>query len=139
MIGQGAKITRKKEQAVAALIEQPTIRDAAQVADIGEATLFRWLQDPSFQSAYRDAKRRVVDQAISRLQRASSEAVETLRTIMNDRGKPASARVMAARTVLEYAVEAIEIEDLTERVEELEASRDGYGASTCRCGGGNHV
>jgi hypothetical protein len=49
MIGHGAKLSRKRQQAIAALIEAPTIREAAGIVGIGEATLFRWLQDANFQ------------------------------------------------------------------------------------------
>ena len=120
MRAQGAKITRKRQLAIAALIEQSTVQQAAKTAGIGQATLFRWLRDPAFQSAYRDAKRRVVDQAIGRLQRASSEAVDTLREVMLDAEKPPSARVACARAILDFAVKAVELDDLTTRMEILE-------------------
>ena len=102
------------------MIEAPTIRNAAGIVGIGEATLFRWLQDTDFQSAYRDAKRRVVDQAIANIQRASGQAVETLKSIMIDDDMPASSRVTAARTVLDMAVRALELEQLEARVKTLE-------------------
>ncbi|MGW8182080.1 MAG: hypothetical protein ACWGQW_25405, partial [bacterium] len=68
------------------------------------------------------ARRRVVQHAISRLQKVSSEAVDTLREIMTDPDKPATSRVTAARTILEMAVKAVELEDLEVRIEELEAT-----------------
>lgn len=111
---------KKKEQAVLALLEHSTVRKAAQAVGVGEATLFRWLQIPEFQQAYREGKRQVVDHAISRLQQAAGEAVETLRRIMNDKTKPASPRVTAAKAVLDLAVRAVEIESLEARVQELE-------------------
>lgn len=52
----------------------PTISEAAKCTGIGEATLWRWLQDPGFQEKYREAKREVVAQAVSRLQKATSKA-----------------------------------------------------------------
>jgi hypothetical protein len=120
MIGHGAKLPRKKQQAIAALIEAPTIKEAAGIVGIGEATLFRWLQDTDFQIAYRDAKRRVVDQAITRIQRISGQAVETLKNIMIDNDMPASSRVTAARAVLDMSVKAVELENLTSRIEAIE-------------------
>lgn len=74
-----------------------------------------------FRDAYREAKREVVMAAIARLQGAATEAVDALRAVMNDVENPASARVSAARAVLEIAVRAVEMEDLTARVEEIEA------------------
>ena len=118
--GHGTKLPRKRQQAIAALLECGTVKDAAQIVGIGNATLFRWLQDSAFQEAYREAKRRVVEQAISRLQKVSSEAVDTLREIMTDTEKPASSRVTAARTILEMAIKAVELEDLEVRIVDLE-------------------
>jgi hypothetical protein len=120
MIGHGAKLPRKRQQAIAALIEAPTIREAAGIVGIGEATLFRWLQDTDFQSAYRDAKRRVVDQAITNIQKISGQAVETLKSIMTDRDMPASTRVACAKAILGTAIKMVELENLTSRIETLE-------------------
>ena len=120
MKGHGTKLPKKKHDAVVALLEHPTVRQAAQAVGIGEATLFRWLQVPEFQDAYRDAKRQIVNHAIARLQQATIEAVDTLSEVMKDKNKPPSPRVKAAKTVLELAVKALEIEDIQSRVESLE-------------------
>ena len=115
------KRDRRRELAVAALLETATIEEAARVSSVGLTTLYRWLrEDAEFQSAYRDAKRRALDQAIARLHAISGEAVETLRTVMKDEDAPASARVTAARTVLELATKSAEADDLAARVAELE-------------------
>ena len=50
--GHGEKLTRKQEQAVAALLEQPTVLRAATVAGVSERTLRLWLKDPGFKAAY---------------------------------------------------------------------------------------
>jgi hypothetical protein len=55
------------------------------------------------------------------VQRVSGEAVDTLRTIMNDDQKPSSARVTAARMILELSIKAVELEDLEVRIATLEA------------------
>jgi hypothetical protein len=62
-----------------------------------------------------------VSQAVAHLQRVSGEAVETLRTIMNDDQKPSSARVTAARVILELSIKVVELEDLEVRIASLEA------------------
>lgn len=120
MKGHGEKLSRKQEQAIVALLQMPTISEAAKCAGIGEATLWRWLQTPEFQDQYREAKRQAVSQAISRLQRATSKAVDTLESIMGDAASPSSSRVAAAKTVLEMALKAVELEDLAARIEALE-------------------
>jgi hypothetical protein len=52
MVGHGAKFGRKKEEAIAALLSQRSVEDAARVAKIGANTLLRWLQLPEFRDAY---------------------------------------------------------------------------------------
>jgi len=118
--GHGEKLSRKQDQAIIALLQMPTIGEASKQAGIGEATLWRWLQLPEFQVRYRGAKRQAVAQAIARLQQASSEAVETLQRVMNDPETSASARVSAAKIVLDAALKGSEIEDLSARLEQLE-------------------
>ncbi len=120
MKGHGAKFPRKRQEAIAALLTEPTIREAAKTAGVGEKTLGRWLQDEDFCQSYREAKRQVVQQAVTRLQQISGEAVEALRGVMTDDTKPPSSRVAAARIVLDMALKSVELEDLEARVEALE-------------------
>ena len=124
MIGHGEKLSRKQEQAIAALLSEPTIAAAAEKVGVGEVTLWRWLQREDFQADYQQARREAVAQAIAALQRASSEAVQALREIMVDSGAPASSRVSAAKTVLELALKGVELEDIERRVTALEEAAD---------------
>jgi transposase len=119
MIGHGEKLTRKHEQSIAALLSEPSIKAAAESCGIGEATLYRWLQLPDFQASYRTARRQVVERAVSELQAACGEAVATLkRNLACD--NPA-VEIRAAQIIIEQAVKGVEIIDLQERVERLEA------------------
>ena len=118
--GHGEKWSRKKDAAILALVTEPTIADAAKKAGISHATLHRWLQIKDFKDAYREAKREAVSAAISRLQQTATEAVDALRDVMNDTESPASARVSAARSILEIAIKAVELEDFERRLEALE-------------------
>jgi hypothetical protein len=88
---------------------------------VNENTLLRWLKDAAFQTAYRDARRAAVQHAIAQVQQATGEAVATLRTVMQDSESPASARVSAAKAILETAVKGIDIDDLEVRIAALEA------------------
>ena len=121
MKGHGAKFDRKQEEAIAALLTQRNIEEAARVAGVAGTTLVRWLQIPEFQEAYREARRAAFSQSIARLQQASSAAVSVLVKIMVDPDAPTSCRVRAADVVLERASKAIELEDLDQRIAELEA------------------
>jgi hypothetical protein len=119
----GEKLSRKQELAIAALLTCSAITDAAHQCGIGAVTLHRWLKEATFQTAYREARRQVVQQAITQVQQASGEAVETLRKVMQAPDTPASAKVSAAKTILETAVKAVELEDLEARIAALEAAQ----------------
>jgi hypothetical protein len=118
--GHGSKFGRKKEAAIAALLTQRNVEEAARVAGIGTQTLYRWMKEPKFQAAYLDARRATVFQSNARLQQASSAAVSTLLKIMVDASAPAAARVRAADHVLDHSRQAIESEDIEVRVAALE-------------------
>ena len=123
MIGHGEKLSRKQDQAITALVTCPSITEAAAHCELAEVTLRRWLKQDGFQAAYREARRAVVQHAIVQVQQATGDAVETLRHVMQDPEAPASARVSAARVVLETAVKAVEIEDLEARILALETQQ----------------
>jgi transposase-like protein len=120
MVGHGSKFSRKKEAAIAALLTQRNMEEAARTAGIGMQTLYRWMKEPEFQAVYREARRAAVSQSNARLQQASSAAVSTLLKIMVDASAPASTRVRAADRVLDHAKHAIESEDIEVRVAALE-------------------
>ena len=122
MSGHGDKLSRKQEQGISALLLQPTLIDAATAIGVDERTLRRWLREHGpFQSAYREARRQIVQQAVVQVQHATGTAVHTLLAVMQDANAPASAKVSAAKTIIETAIKAVELEDLEARIATLEA------------------
>lgn len=103
-----------------AMLEHPTLKDAAAAVNVGETTLWRWSQEPQFKAAYMDARREAVKQSIAHLQSATGEAVTCLRDVMKSAKASDAAKVSAARAVLEMAMKSVELEDLAERVRALE-------------------
>ena len=120
--GERGKRPRQEEAAIAALLSEPTIAEAAQRAGIGRSTLLRWLQEPAFKARYRAARRSVVESAIGRLQQAATLAVDALTRNLTC-GIPA-VEVGAARSILDQAIKAVELVDLAERVETLEVASE---------------
>ena len=120
MRGHGTQFSHKKEEAVAALLTQRNVEDAARSVGISTVTLVRWLQVPEFQTAYREARRAAFSQSIARLQQASSAAATTLIKLLLDASTPAAVRARVADSIFNHAAKAIEIEDIEARVSELE-------------------
>jgi len=106
------------------LLTQRNIEEAAKAVGIAPNTLLKWMKDPEFDAAYREARRLAFRQSIARLQQASSAAVSTLLKVMVDPNSPASTRVRAADSVLDHSAKAIEIEDIEARVAELERATE---------------
>ena len=99
MEGHGARLNRKMESVIAALLTQRNQEEAERAVDISPATLLRWLKLPEFQKAYREARRAAHDQSIARLQQGTSAAVSTLLKVMVDPTTLASTKVRAADSV----------------------------------------
>jgi hypothetical protein len=117
--GHGQKLSRHGARVLAALLQHPTVTEAAKASGISERSIFRWLQRKDFHEQYKAAQRAVVDDAIGELQAATKEAVATLWRNLSC-GNHAS-EVRAAQIILERSFKAIEIEELQERIERLEA------------------
>jgi hypothetical protein len=120
MTGHGAKFGRKKEDAIAALLTQRNVEEAARVVGIATKTLLRWLKVPEFKEAYLKARGEVISQATARLQQATGAAVSTLLKIMVNPDAPAPSRIRASQCVLELALKGFELEDLEVRIARLE-------------------
>src|SRR6266849_5227323 len=130
MARSGVKFGRKTEDAIAALLSQRNVDEAARTAGIGTRTLLRWMKDPEFDAAFRKARRAAFGQTTARLQQGSSAAATILMKLMLDANTPASTRVRAAEIIVSHAAKAIEIEDIEARLSELEraaeASKPGH-------------
>jgi hypothetical protein len=124
MTGHGAKLGHKKEAAIVALLSHRSIEDAARAVDVAPKTILRWLKEPDFDAAYREARRAAFGQSVARLQQASGAAVSTLLKLMVDANVPASTRARCADSVLSHTAKAIELDDIEARVSQLERATD---------------
>ena len=96
MAGSGSKIGKKQEEAIAALLSQRNVEEAARVAKVGVRTMYRWLKEPDFDAAYRRARRDTFGQTIARLQQGSPAAASLLLKIVVDGGAFVFARLCVA-------------------------------------------
>jgi hypothetical protein len=124
-----SELKPKQEEAIIALLTNRSVEDAARAVKIAPRTLYRWLNEPEFDKAYRKARRSAFGQGTARLQQASSAAVSAVLKILVDLSGPASTRLRAADMVLTHAAKAIEIEDIEARVAELERAAEAAQAS----------
>jgi hypothetical protein len=102
------------------MLRHTNLPSAAKALGLNEKTLRRWLLIPEFQEKYRAAKRELIQGAIHTLLHAAGTATHTLVTIMQDAAQPASARVGAARCVLQMVIESLHQDETEARLMDME-------------------
>jgi hypothetical protein len=114
------KLSAKRERALTALLELGEVKAAAKRAGVGQTTLWRWLKEDDFATEYREARRKLVEASVSRLASDGVAASRVLREIAEDKAAAPSARVAAARAILEHSIKGVEVLDLEPRLKEIE-------------------
>ena len=104
---------------MAALAGGATVQDAARQAGVSERTVYRRLDDAEFRQAVMEARAELVARAVAMLAEAGTEAVTTLRALLEEPTPPA-VRLGAARAVLELGTKLRESEELEQRLATLE-------------------
>jgi len=117
---QDNPLPEKQEAALLSLLSHKTLKESALAAGVSMPTLWRYLRDPVFSLRYREARRELVECAMVRLQNDAEHAARVLRDVADDKTAPASARVTAARTIIELSVKSVELGDLQQRLASLE-------------------
>jgi len=111
-------MTPKKDKALVALLTYPTQKAAANAAGISDDTLRRYLRDPDFQAEYRRARDNMISEATAGAQQALSPALSVLKEIVEDKNQSTTARIQAARALLEYGLRLTEITDILRDLED---------------------
>lgn len=115
-----SEIRTNQRKAIESLIAGETIETAAMRADVTDRTIYNWLQDEGFKTAYEQAQRDKLSLVVISLSGAATEAVSVLRSIMCDGENPPATRVAAARSILENCIKMNELYALEQRVSALE-------------------
>jgi hypothetical protein len=115
-----SKKNRRREQLIAALLNQPNLEKAAASVEISLSTAYRIRKTAEFQAEYLQARRNVMVQAGARLQQGCSAAISILLQTMVDRTSPPACRVRATTHVLEHARKLLESEDQELRLQRVE-------------------
>jgi hypothetical protein len=110
----------KKQHALEALLVGGSDQQAADTSGVTRITVTRWrTSDSTFIAALASARTELLKRMTARLHAATSLAVKALEEVAKDTRNP-SARVTAARVILEFSQRAIELQEIEKRLEELE-------------------
>ena len=107
---------------MAALLSTGEVKAAAAEAGIHRDTLHRWLKEPQFLAAVREAEADALDELSRLLVRLGRTAVATIAKAMSDPVTPAATRVRAADVALNRLLQLRELAQLEARVQALEAA-----------------
>jgi uncharacterized protein (DUF1778 family) len=114
------RLSARQERALLALLSSPNVEAAAEKAGCSERSIRGWLSSHEpFKSAYRQARRAIMDQAILVLQKAYSDAVAELVQELNSGNE--HIRHKAAVAILDRADKWVQTESLESRLSALEA------------------
>lgn len=120
--GTESLLTPKQRRAVEALLTTGDVAAAAKEAGCGKVTLYRWMKQPVFLGAVREAEAAALDELSRMLVRLGRTAVGTLAKAMSDPKAPYPTRVRAADASLARLLQLRELATLEARVTELERS-----------------
>ena len=115
-----ATLSAKQRTAVDALLATGEVLAASREAGISRETLHRWLRQPTFLAAVRQAEAAAVDELSRLLVRLGRTAAATLAKAMSDPAVPWATRVRAADASLGRLLQLRELATLEARVTELE-------------------
>jgi len=114
-------LTPRERRYLVAVLEAPTLEAAAAAVGLKPSTFRSRTSSAQFREGLREARRAGVRRAAGQLSHRACEAVAVLLKVLRDDLAPHAVRVSAARTILEQALRAGELDDLEERVAALEA------------------
>jgi len=115
-------LTPRQRRAVVALLTTGDVTAAAKEAGVSRESLYRWMKQPAFLAAVREAEASALDELSRMLVRLGRTAAGTLAKAMGDPKAPYPTRVRAADAVLGRLLQLRELATLEARVTELERS-----------------
>jgi len=115
------KLNTNQRRAIAALLTSKSIKAAAELADVGERTLYRWLTLPEFRTELSQHEGATIDQAARRLVELGEKAIDELESILGNTQAAEGLKLRAAQTVLDYLLKLRELRNIEQRLTELEA------------------
>ena len=113
------RLSSNQTRALAAILSEKTIRDAAAKVGLTEKTLYKYLNDETFVSALAAAQDEITREAVNRLVGGLNTALDALDDLIKS-GDPTNKR-LAAVAWLTHALKLKEFAEIERRLNALEA------------------
>jgi hypothetical protein len=111
-------LTPKQEKLIAHLLLENTVQAACIATGVNVTTYWRWMKSEHFVKEYRNARAKVMESVISKLQTLSTKAVDTLERNLDC--KAPNSEIRASQILLNEALKGHEMLELQERIDVLE-------------------
>lgn len=102
------------------VIRLPTLKEVIEKNRISKTTLYNLKNDPDFKRMLIEARAEVWEGVIDDVIKNASESVKVLIDIMKNPKTPPTARIKAAKAILDYGAEYYDNIRILARIEELE-------------------
>jgi len=122
-MAQDDTLNVRQRRVLSALLSEPTVKDAAKAAGVGRRTVYRYMAEPVFQAALRDAQGQMLRLAVARMAGLMEKALDVIGLDLEPGHDKAHIRLRAAALVLRHYPGLVEVHNLEERVSALEARR----------------
>jgi len=113
-------LTRKQKRAIDALVQSPTITEAAEKANCARRSIHGWLKETEFKNELLARERDLRNEAARIAAIYSVEALELLHDIFTNERNDVSIRRLAAKDLLNYLHQTETEMDLEIRITRLE-------------------
>ncbi len=116
------KLTQRQLLTIKHILESSSIELASRNAKVTRATIYQWLKNDDFKKELKRQRDELVSDSLDRLKCAINRASDGLIGLMSS--KREDIRRLACKDVLEFAIRALEMEKIEERLEKIEARMD---------------
>lgn len=123
-MGKSGAVSVKQTQAITALLDSRSVAEAAEKCGTPTRTIYRWLLEDDFKTALAAAENELLDTAVRRLLNLQQTALTALQVVMVAHDTPPSARVAAARVVLDGMLKLREQHTIEQRLQAIEAAME---------------
>lgn len=111
-------LTDKQKKTIPLVLGAKTIREGIEKARISPTTFYEWMKSPDFKGEFERQRKIIVEAALHDLKTSAGEAVAVLRKLLGARQE--GIRLRTALGMLEHISKFIQLEELEQRITELE-------------------
>jgi ACT domain-containing protein len=112
-------LSAKQIKAIPVILSCRNISEGVKKARISRDTFYEWMKETAFRDEYNRRQKELVNIALQELKGLTKEAVDALRDLVKSRKE--NIRLKTAMGIIEKVLKSIEIEDIRNRLDEIEA------------------